>query len=348
MASTAVPFDPNYRVVMAAKVQGTTSDVAPLLVDSVTGRLLVDVSISGAALQDGVDTAIKATIFDYTNSNPLAVVLRDTNGDYVSVGGGTQYDEDTVSTAADKITMAGVVRRDTASTLAGTDGDRTQLIVDANGLLHINVGVSVLPTGASTAAHQVTQNGYLDGIEGLLSTENTNSAAIAASASVLDDWDESDRAKVNTIVGQAGVAAGAGAVGVTVQRMTLASDDPAVTRIEANVDSSTMWADGVEVTVKRAIVDAATSGNNTLLASVSSKKIRVLSLYLVSAGTVNVRFESGADGTALSGQMNLIANSGFTLPYNPRGWFETAATTLLNLELSAAISVDGGFTYIEV
>jgi len=55
-----------------------------------------------------------------------------------------------------------------------------------------------------------------------------NLAAIAASASVLDDWDESDRAKVNPIVGVAGVAAGAGAVSSSTQRATLASDDPAV------------------------------------------------------------------------------------------------------------------------
>ena len=59
-----------------------------------------------------------------------------------------------------------------------------------------------------------------------------SAAAIAASASVLDDWDESDRAKVNPIVGQAGIAAGAGAVGVTVPRVTLASDDPAVTALQ--------------------------------------------------------------------------------------------------------------------
>ena len=54
-----------------------------------------------------------------------------------------------------------------------------------------------------------------------------NGAALTA-LQVIDDWDESDRAKVNPIVGQAGIAAGAGAVGVTVPRVTLASDDPAV------------------------------------------------------------------------------------------------------------------------
>lgn len=102
------------------------------------------------------------------------------------------------------------------------------------------------------------------------------------------------------------------------------------------------------VTPKFAIIDAASSGDNTLVAGVSSKKIRVLSLYLVAAGAVNVRFESGASGTALSGQMNLTTNSGIVLPYNPLGHFETAAAALLNMELSGAVSVDGGLTYIEV
>ena len=92
-----------------------------------------------------------------------------------------------------------------------------------------------------------------------------------------------------------------------------------------------------------------TSGNNTIQASAGvGVKIRVLSVFLVSSGTVNVRFESGANGTALTGQMNLVANSGFTLPYNPAGWFETADNTLLNLELSAATSVDGCISYVEV
>lgn len=50
--------------------------------------------------------------------------------------------------------------------------------------------------------------------------------AVAASASVLDDWDESDRAKVNPIVGQAGVQGGSGAVSATTQRVVLATDVP--------------------------------------------------------------------------------------------------------------------------
>lgn len=106
---------------------------------------------------------------------------------------------------------------------------------------------------------------------------------------------------------------------------------------------------------KRAAIDAASSGDNTLVAAAGTDpdslvglKIRVTSLFLIAAGAVNVRFESGASGTALTGQMNLTTNSGIVLPYNPDGWFETSANELLNLELSDAISVDGALTYVEV
>ncbi len=102
------------------------------------------------------------------------------------------------------------------------------------------------------------------------------------------------------------------------------------------------------LTPKFAVIDTASSGDTTIVSAVTSKKIRVLSVLLVAAGTVNVRFESNAAGTALTGQMNMVANTGFCLPYNPVGWFETASGQLLNLELSASQSVDGMLTYIEV
>lgn len=99
---------------------------------------------------------------------------------------------------------------------------------------------------------------------------------------------------------------------------------------------------------KYAVIDHATLGDNTIVAAVTGKKIRVLAVFLVAAAAVTIRFESGAGGTALTGQMVLAANGGFTLPFNPEGWFETAAAALLNLELSAAASVDGALAYVEV
>ena len=101
------------------------------------------------------------------------------------------------------------------------------------------------------------------------------------------------------------------------------------------------------VPVKYAKIDGASSGDNTLVAAVTDRKIVVLSLFLVGAGDVLVRFESGAGGTALTGQMDVTANSGFTLGFNPVGWFETASGALLNMELDGNVSCDGCLVYVE-
>lgn len=100
--------------------------------------------------------------------------------------------------------------------------------------------------------------------------------------------------------------------------------------------------------VKYAVIDHASSGDNTLVAAVTGKKIRVLAYTLIASGAVTVRFESGASGTALSGQMSLASNGGVSAGYLPDGHFETAAGALLNLELGGAVSVDGHLTYVEV
>tara|TARA_R100000306_G_C4356497_1_gene132999 strand:+ start:347 stop:700 length:354 start_codon:yes stop_codon:yes gene_type:complete len=100
--------------------------------------------------------------------------------------------------------------------------------------------------------------------------------------------------------------------------------------------------------IKRAKIDAASSGNNTLVAAVTGKKIRVLAAFFTMTGTaVTIRFEDGADGTALTGQMGPTAGQTIVLPFNPVGWFETSDATLLNLELSGSQSVDGALVYIE-
>ena len=100
--------------------------------------------------------------------------------------------------------------------------------------------------------------------------------------------------------------------------------------------------------IKYAIIDAAGLGDNTLVAAVAGKRIRVLSFFYVAGGTVVVRFESGAGGTALTGQMTHAVNDVVPAGFNEGGWFQTAVGALLNLELSAAVTVDGCLTYVEV
>lgn len=66
-----------------------------------------------------------------------------------------------------------------------------------------------------------------------LSITHASDDAVKTALEIMDDWDESDRLKANLIVGQAGVAAGAGAVSANTQRVTLASDDPLVAAVGA-------------------------------------------------------------------------------------------------------------------
>lgn len=205
----------------------------------------------GGPITDGVDPTIKATVFDYANSNPLAVVLRDTNGDYVSVGGGTQYTEDaaapanpvgtvpmlvrqdtpvglvttdgdnvaqrgtnygagyvtlldtagnpvsvgggtqyaedTASTAGELVTMAGVVRNDTRGSLVNANGDRTELQTNSSGDLRVD-GSAVtqpisaaslpLPTGAATSDNQT------NGTQKTLITDGVDTLAIDPSGAI--------------------------------------------------------------------------------------------------------------------------------------------------------------------
>jgi hypothetical protein len=62
-------------------------------------------------------------------------------------------------------------------------------------------------------------------------TSASNDPAVTA-LQIMDDWDESDRAKVNLIAGQAGITGGAGAAASNTPRVTLASDDPLVADVD--------------------------------------------------------------------------------------------------------------------
>lgn len=224
--------------------------------DNVVGRVKI------------TDGTTVVDVFDYTNANPIAVRLTDTNGDYVSSGAGTEYTEDAASAANPSGGMQIVRRRDTlTASEVSTDGDNIAVNATSKGEVYVKqtdpvpvtqsgtwdeVGINdsgnsitvdapvatpvfvslsdgtsaiaTLPVSlASVPSHAVTNAGTF------VVQEN---GAVLTALQIIDDWDESDRAKVNPIVGQAGVAAGAGAVGVTVQRVTLASDDPAVVALQ--------------------------------------------------------------------------------------------------------------------
>lgn len=104
---------------------------------------------------------------------------------------------------------------------------------------------------------------------------------------------------------------------------------------------------GASVDVKFVAINTAASGNATLIAAVTGKKIVVLAFNLIAAGTTNFKFTDGSGGSNLTGAYPLTAQSGLA-PSCENGLFATTAGTALGINNSAAIQVSGSLTYVEV
>ena len=115
----------------------------------------------------------------------------------------------------------------------GTGGTSYVPLVDSDGHLQIDVLSSALPSGAATAANQTTIIGHVDGIEGLLTTIDADTSAIKTAIELIDNAVDGNYLNVNANIAGTDFVGGAGAVSAGVQRVTLASDDPAVTDLAA-------------------------------------------------------------------------------------------------------------------
>lgn len=95
-----------------------------------------------------------------------------------------------------------------------------------------------------------------------------------------------------------------------------------------------------------AIAATTTSGDNTIVAAVSGKRIVVLNYTCVSAGNSNLTWESNAT-TALSGAMNTQAMDQIVGGYTPDGHFQTAVGESLTMAIGGN-AYNGHLSYIEV
>lgn len=130
------------------------------------------------------DGTLTATIRDVTGVNDaLNVAITKSDGTQVdSFGGGSQYVEDVASVGAELMTLAGAVRRDTAASSSGTDGDYSTLNTDATGRLWAKATIDNLE--ANPIPVYVT-SGAASGSE--VNSYNTT-AAVAASATSNHDY----------------------------------------------------------------------------------------------------------------------------------------------------------------
>lgn len=257
-------------------------------------------------MSDGLPVGILKINGDRINpatEETLAAILAATGS------GTTQYTEGDTDASFTGIMMLMEDAGNTARPLQGSVADGLLVNLGTNNDVTItgtvtvqasNLDIRDLSAGSDSVA-AVQSGAWSVSITG--SVTEANSAAIAASLSVLDDWDESDRAKVNIIVGQAGVAAGAGAVGVTVQRMTLASDDPAVTALQIMDD----WDESDRAKVNIIAGQAGVAGGSGTVSSLTQRVVLATDVGLP-AGT-NLLGKVGRDTTATGTTSNVSSSA---------------------------------------
>lgn len=210
-------------------VDGSVTATGPLT-DTELRATPVPVDASGAAVpvtDNGGSLTVDGTVAVTDGGGSITVdgTVAVTNGALGVTGGGVEATALRVTVATDS---TGVLSVDDNGGSITVDGPLTDTELRA----------TAVPVDASGAAVPVTDNGGSLTVDGSVTANagtnlNTsalaleaggNLAAAAASLSVVDDWDESDRAKVNPIAGQAGVQGNTGTVTALTQRVVLATD----------------------------------------------------------------------------------------------------------------------------
>lgn len=236
--------------------------------------------------------------------------------------------EDAAHTSGDTGVMMLAVRNDAGTALAGTTGDYIPMSTDSSGALRV-VG--------SSGTTQYAEDSVAASGDSLVVVGAVRRDTAATSVSASGDY---EALSTNAT----------GALRVTIDSYgTGSAAAPGTDGIGAFLATNSIMNGTTALTPKFATIAASTSGNNTLVAAVTSKKIRVLAYNFIGNGAVNAKFQSGASGTDVTGLKYMpAAGAGLVAPFNPVGWFETASGVLLNLNLSTGVAVGGELVYVEV
>lgn len=103
--------------------------------------------------------------------------------------------------------------------------------------------------------------------------------------------------------------------------------------------------------IKYLAVDFGDSGaySATVVPAASGKRIRVVSgLFRIGSGGFTMKFQSGPDGTDLTGAMQFGSNQTLKLNFSPVGHFQTAVGEILSVRASTDSNVKGYVAYQEV
>jgi len=220
--------------------------------------------------------------------------------------------EDAAHTSADPGVPVLGVRQDTATSLAGTDGDYTMPIFDASGRQHVNVGASALPTGAATSAKQDTIIGHVDGVETLLGTIDADTSALAGAVSGTE---------------------------VQVDVLTLPAL-PAGTNNIGDVDVLSVIP-GTGATNLGKAIDTATGATDTGVLALATRDDALSALTPIEGDNVQLRTDAnGALWVKVSGTVT-VDGSGVTQPVSHAALTELAAAINASSQMDVNIAASG-------
>jgi hypothetical protein len=257
-----------------------------------------------------------------TGTRILMVNMRDSSGNELATG--AQYKEDTVHTSGDYTTLMGVVRKDTPVQTAGTDGDVSALVNDANGRLHTNVGV--FPDNEPFNVAQI------NGVTPLMGAGNTGTGSPRVTIAT-------DQA---TLPVNPGTAAnwGVGATGSAVP----ANAEYAGANSAGNLT-------GIIQPDSSAIINMSTATTTQIVGLTSAKKIFIAAWDVVAAGTGTIKLvygtgtDCGTGTTDLTPAYSFVANAGIAKGMGFGVIYTVPASNALCVTTSAAVGMQGTVSY---
>ena len=182
--------------------------------------IALEVTVAFNALADG---GLRVRILEYMTSGSAATVATPGNEGTIPLDAGSTVRQTFLFTVRSRYYIVELFNLDSA---AGRDAG--------------SIAVQVIETPESEEGWDGQLNAHTQYYDGnawqpqlIIAWETGgNLDKITDAVEIMDDWDEGDRAKVNIIVGETGITANAGAVAANTPRITLASDDPAVTALQ--------------------------------------------------------------------------------------------------------------------
>lgn len=290
------------------------------------------------ATDDTQTEAIKTKLDDLLNNTSGAnIALND-----ILIELGQKFETSDISTLVEQIhPVVNSVWRANNNGTGYTSGDflmEIYVITSVDGAVDTRTWWNVT-TGAAIATPTLSH---------LSTVDNSVLQSIKTAVEIMDDWDESDRAKVNPIVGQAGVSAGTGVIDGGTQRVTIADDDALIVAINdavyAIATSVYLSRDTKELT--NANVSFSSSGENTVVAGSGGQTIRVFRGSFTAASAVTLTVKDAAGGSTLA---TIPLSAGGTFSFDTAGSGEplwvTATSGAFVISLSSAVSVQGFIQY---